>query len=133
MSKPTNVKPCPFCGNKKTMIQGPDCGFFNVNCIACDAGGPLEESSEEAIKAWNAAPKELLADIAPVLRNARREHYVSDVRGWYSCPASEVYRVWCRESGRGTDTDTSCTCGAEAWNARIDALLARIDALMESE
>lgn len=56
-----------------------------------------------------------VAELTEALRDARREHlWVEDC--WYSCPKS--IEGCCNESQGDT-----CNCGADAWNARIDALL----------
>ena len=50
-----------------------------------------------------------------LLREARRPHYYCD-DPWYSCPKAEG---GCCDESAGTE----CRCGADEWNARIDAAL----------
>jgi len=51
------LKPCPFCGCKKTcMFPDIDSEFgtaWAVVCDKCGATGPFEDSKEQAIFAWN--------------------------------------------------------------------------------
>jgi Lar family restriction alleviation protein len=51
----TELKPCPFCGNKKVW---PDQSSINNNwvfiaCFNCDTCGPMRRNLNEAKKAWN--------------------------------------------------------------------------------
>jgi Lar family restriction alleviation protein len=53
------LKPCPFCGNKKVGIQI----YFDavreyVCCYKCYASGPLKQTGKAAIAAWNKRVKE---------------------------------------------------------------------------
>jgi Lar family restriction alleviation protein len=46
---------CPFCGSFVSSVEAaraPDEGF-QVECAMCDACGPLADSQEEAVEAWN--------------------------------------------------------------------------------
>lgn len=50
-------QPCPFCGGKKLIVEGPDFdveGYF-VHCIkkSCRADGPFQKSKKRAVKLWN--------------------------------------------------------------------------------
>lgn len=60
-------------------------------------------------------PKEqvdvFIGEMIAVLESTKRPHYTCE-DNWYSCPASGER---CRDDG-----DTSCECGAERFNARID-------------
>jgi hypothetical protein len=51
-----------------------------------------------------------------VLAESKREHLVVDGDCWYSCPKSGQC---CNDS---EDKD-HCNCGADRWNARVDAAL----------
>ena len=51
------LKPCPFCGSKKT-YRRPDIDraigtSFSIICEVCGAMGPFAERAEKAIDAWN--------------------------------------------------------------------------------
>jgi hypothetical protein len=52
------------------------------------------------------------------LERTRRPHYYCE-DCWYSCPKAED---GCCDDSRGDD----CTCGADAFNAEIDAVLGRV-------
>ena len=46
-------KPCPFCGRIWMIVDTHSDGSCAVRC-PCSAVGPVKESKQEAIKAWNA-------------------------------------------------------------------------------
>jgi len=46
------LKPCPFCGWTKPVIEHIE-GTYNVECPDCASAGPLEDSRAQAIAAWN--------------------------------------------------------------------------------
>ncbi len=52
------------------------------------------------------------------LNQFRRFHFDMDEDCWYSCPKSGHC---CND----TKPKDECDCGADAWNAKLDALLAR--------
>ena len=71
-----------------------------------------------AVKSAGEAALRLHADnerLRGLLREARRPHYYCD-DPWYSCPKAEG---GCCDESAGTE----CRCGADEWNARIDAAL----------
>lgn len=45
------LKICPFCGSQRFSIEGDDIHW--VVCKECKCEGPLRESVEAAVKAWN--------------------------------------------------------------------------------
>jgi hypothetical protein len=51
-----------------------------------------------------------------LLLESKRTHYVCDGDCWYSCPKSGQC---CNEEPKD-----KCDCGADAWNAKVDAALA---------
>jgi Lar family restriction alleviation protein len=64
MSELLGLKPCPFCGQEEPgemypkrdtrgLFVQPLDKFFLVRCCGCLTEGPLVETKEEAIKAWN--------------------------------------------------------------------------------
>lgn len=58
-------------------------------------------------------------DVIALLREAKREHrYCED--SWYSCPKDSD---GCCDESQGD----RCNCGADEWNARIDAALTALD------
>ena len=57
-----NIEPCMWCGNLDLRVtQNP--GYEYVHCRACEAYGPIKESQQEAIEAWN--------EVARIVREAR--------------------------------------------------------------
>lgn len=66
-------------------------------------------------------PTEQMVEAIELLRLSRREHlYVEDC--WYSCPKATD---GCCDDSQGD----ACNCGADEWNARLDAFLAAAAAL----
>lgn len=54
-----------------------------------------------------------IGELRLLLAESKRAHYVCE-DCWYSCP----------KSGECCDErQVECNCGAEAWNAKVDALL----------
>jgi Lar family restriction alleviation protein len=52
MTSPSELEPCPVCGNKpKTVARY---GRVKLHCAACATSGPEQGSKEAAIAAWNA-------------------------------------------------------------------------------
>lgn len=49
------IKPCPFCGGQA--YANDDWELWQVECKECKAFGPEKERIEDAIAAWNAAPR----------------------------------------------------------------------------
>lgn len=47
------LKPCPFCKADQADVEVIDWNFYGVQCSCCLAIGPLEDTKEEAIDAWN--------------------------------------------------------------------------------
>lgn len=50
------LKPCPFCGNKKCgtgEVLNKYCEYERVSCGACGAEGPGAELKKEAYELWN--------------------------------------------------------------------------------
>lgn len=60
MSEPNeNIRPCPFCAAKQDeddriglRVAASSAGYVAVVC-SCGGSGPIEDSEEEAIRAWN--------------------------------------------------------------------------------
>lgn len=55
-----NLKPCPFCGNKKPKVDASHFGLNTQYVVACSVYGggcgastTLFKNKEDAIKAWN--------------------------------------------------------------------------------
>lgn len=64
---------------------------------------------------------ETIAQLRGLLLESKRKHYLADWDHWYSCPKAE--------GGCGDpqwDKD-ECNCGADDWNAKVDAALVGID------
>lgn len=47
------LKSCPFCGSDDLYIPHPEHVFAWILCNACDTEGPVKNTKEEAITAWN--------------------------------------------------------------------------------
>jgi Lar family restriction alleviation protein len=47
----SELKPCPFCGGTPRSFWGSDVNY--VQCLACSADGPVADTEDEAIAAWN--------------------------------------------------------------------------------
>lgn len=59
----TELKPCPFCGDKIPHIWIPANGGYSVICgNGCGAEGPVMENEERAADAWNTRPARLTAE-----------------------------------------------------------------------
>lgn len=56
--KALTMKPCPFCGCGKPVVEDQaldvDCPVYCVECPCCDAHGPVVGSEMLAVKLWNA-------------------------------------------------------------------------------
>lgn len=46
------LKPCPFDGCKDVYCEEID-GLWGVICTKCDCVGPIHETKQQAIEAWN--------------------------------------------------------------------------------
>lgn len=51
------LKPCPFDGCKDIYCEEID-GLWGVICTKCDCVGPIHETKEQAIDAWNKRSQE---------------------------------------------------------------------------
>lgn len=51
----SDLKPCPFCGYQVDLLESTPSGpaGIRVYCRGCGAKGRAENSSDDAIKAWN--------------------------------------------------------------------------------
>lgn len=50
------LKPCPFCGSRKSKLgayEGVGESIHFVICLGCQADGPVRNTEEAAIEAWN--------------------------------------------------------------------------------
>lgn len=50
------LKPCPFCGNKKILVAYEEQldNAYDVYCVVCKCGAAMRNSIKEAaIEAWN--------------------------------------------------------------------------------
>lgn len=63
-----------------------------------------------------------LVECERVLRESKRAHDTCE-DSWYSCGAATGDYECSNDSRKG-----ACDCGADAWNAKVDAALARLDA-----
>lgn len=53
-------KPCPWCNGKRTRFYGHPGGLHWLACMneRCSAVGPNATTKDDAVKAWNKAPRE---------------------------------------------------------------------------
>ncbi|ENK7136053.1 Lar family restriction alleviation protein [Enterobacter roggenkampii] len=49
----SELKPCPFCGQKNLLISHQNRNICSVVCFDCGGEGPEELSRKEAITSWN--------------------------------------------------------------------------------
>ena len=48
------LKPCPFCKSEDVyLVSETEIEYNWVYCKNCEAAGPMKETEEEAIEAWN--------------------------------------------------------------------------------
>lgn len=68
------------------------------------------------------------AFLVELIALARRPHHVEDGDCWFSCP--KAVSDWHDGSASCNDEAVAlgkCTCGADAHNAKVDALMDRMD------
>ena len=70
------IKPCPFCGSQPTILTEENTACWYVECD-CEAQGPHESTSEQAITAWNTRAA-MQADAAPVVARVSTTNPVVD-------------------------------------------------------
>ena len=56
----SELKPCPFpqCGSTRVRLFMRADTYYQVSCDECGARGPVRQSGEEAVTAWNARAEE---------------------------------------------------------------------------
>ena len=88
------------------------------DCGGCGAG-PTDECycGNRALVAEVERLESVNRELVAVLKESRHSHYYCD-DGWYSCPKAED---GCDNEDIPKDT---CNCGAEEFNAKVDAALA---------
>ena len=50
------IKPCPFCATHDMTVDtigNENRPFYAVSCNLCEATGPIAESYDDAVEAWN--------------------------------------------------------------------------------
>lgn len=83
------LEPCPFCESRALTVEG---GLaFYVNCNSCDADGPLVNTQNEAIAAWNrrAAPREREAALEEAAKLVEGSVYRTRYRKWMFWPGNQ--------------------------------------------
>ena len=50
--KTLTLKPCPFCAEETTLNVVQESSPY-VDCMSCHASGPIGDSVQEAVEAWN--------------------------------------------------------------------------------
>jgi len=93
--------------------EGPYRVYKGVRYTVYDDGNSADTARLRDLSDAFAARNALLCE---ALREARRSHYYCD-DSWYSCPQAED---GCSDS----DAGTTCRCGADEFNAKVDAILA---------
>ena len=78
MTKPPELKPCPFCGSENLYVH-TNIEESDVFCPECETNGPVHNSDAEAIAAWNTRTPDpavlALVDAArEVYRISERDH-----------------------------------------------------------
>jgi len=53
MTKQIKLKPCPFCGSEKVILEDDMQEVYWVLCFECNATGPPKNTEAEAFEAWN--------------------------------------------------------------------------------
>jgi Lar family restriction alleviation protein len=56
------LKPCPFCGENKLILQEIIANNCYVKCLLCITDGPVGENEQEAIDAWNKRANNLIGN-----------------------------------------------------------------------
>lgn len=102
------IKPCPFCGSdSKLRVSGP--AFSDeryVVCDNCDTYGPSGESTEDAIKLWNAAPRKEDEHMGGSCLNCK----------FYPCSNKTPGTFWCSNWEEKEDTKMEQNCGSCKYN-----------------
>ena len=50
-----NLAPCPFCGSTQLSSLELDLNSWSIECMNCQATGPLKVSEEAAVISWERA------------------------------------------------------------------------------
>ena len=58
------LRPCPFCGADDETMLHTEQGDWMIDCDGCFAHGPLCETEDAAIAAWNTRPDSELLEAA---------------------------------------------------------------------
>lgn len=101
MSAAIATVPCPWCGSNYPGIHPSDCFLIIAEHRALGIG---KHSGYLAA----------FTKVLPVLQRSIRAHFHVEDDCWYSCPADPDY---CGDKPR------VCNCGADEWNAEINALI----------
>lgn len=110
------------CGKCGGSVRVPDGYEFNEDdlCWECMDAELTRLREQVAL----AAKRE--AVLRDGLESMKRSTHEECEDPWYSCPKSND---GCLDENKGTD----CTCGTDHWNERINATLARADAIKEEK
>jgi hypothetical protein len=77
---------------------------------------------------WTAEQKSqaeaTISGLLALLETLHKGHFHVEEDSWYSCCAHPDYG--------GDDDSRECCCGADAWNARIDAMIAQTQARLDA-
>jgi hypothetical protein len=81
MCKELGASQCPFCGGDP-QITGGGQNYWHVTCRECFGEGPMWNSAEGAVAAWNRRPDDArLASAAGALLAALKGILQADIRG----------------------------------------------------
>lgn len=109
---PVNL--CPKCG-KEGSIDPLDEIIAHATNEELEPRNRLQGVIARIGKLKAARAEGLPPDVLALLKDSKRGHVYCD-DSWYSCPQAED---GCSDDSKGD----KCDCGADDWNARVDALL----------
>lgn len=81
----------------------------------CEALNIIQTLTDNGITVYVEAPRTEVETLRELLKQSKRSHYYCE-DPWYSCPKAE-------EGCADDSKEDVCDCGAEDWNAKVDAAL----------
>lgn len=111
----TEIKPCPACRSTRAYVMRSLIemtavgGRPNVQCLDCGCLGPIAETSDEAVRAWNAIP--------------RKTPPATTLRDEFAMAALPGVLTWINQSGRDVLSGGVAVFAAEMSYATADAMM----------